>query len=231
MKSKSLLTDFPANTANFLSKLSKNNNREWLEANRDKYNSDFLEPAVQFVLEMGDRLLDIDPEIIAIPKIDKSIFRLHRDVRFSKDKSPYKTNMGLYFWNSKAKKSEAAGFYFHVEPKLYGVAAGIYMPSAEILKRFRNAVSNPLTGKELHDIVKKMSHNKKYAVEGKKFKRLPKGYSSESPYSEYLLYEGIYSWYESKNINELTDGKCIDKVFRNYKDMSPLYKWLNKNLF
>jgi uncharacterized protein (TIGR02453 family) len=92
------MKDFPKKTVTvYLNKLSKHNNREWFEANRELYNSDFLGPCIQFIVEMGDKLQDIDPDIVAIPKVDKSIFRLHRDVRFSKDKTPYKTNAGLVF--------------------------------------------------------------------------------------------------------------------------------------
>ncbi len=229
MKNDSLLNDFPKKTAAYLNKLSKNNTREWFETNRELYNSDFLEPAVQFVFEMGDRLIDLDPEIIAIPKIDKSIFRLHRDVRFSKDKSPYKTNMGLYFWNGKAKKSDAVGFYFHVESKLFGAAAGIYMPPPWLLKRYRDTVTNPDKGNELQMIVKKLE--KKYDVGEKKFKRIPKGYSADLPHSDLLLYEGIYAWYENINFNDLAGGKAVDKVFKIYKDMLPLYNWLVRNLY
>ena len=107
MSSASILKDFPKRTTGFLNKLSKNNTREWFEENRSSYNSDFLEPLICFVEEMGGKLLQIDPEITAIPKIDKSIFRLHRDVRFSKNKEPYKTNAGILFWNGKAKKMES----------------------------------------------------------------------------------------------------------------------------
>jgi len=99
-----MLKCFPKRTAGYLNKLSRNNNREWFEANRNIYNSDFLGPLIYFVEEMGGKLLKLDPEITAIPKIDKSIFRLHRDVRFSKNKEPYITNAGILFWNGKAKK-------------------------------------------------------------------------------------------------------------------------------
>jgi len=229
MKTDFVLSDFPGRSATFLGKLSRNNNRDWFEANRELYNSDFLGPAVQFVLEMGDLLFELDPDIIAIPKIDKSIFRLHRDVRFSKDKSPYKTNMGLYFWNGKAKKSDATGFYFHIEPKLFGVAAGLYMPPPYLLKKFRDAVVKPDVGNELHLITKKLE--RKYEIGGKKFKRFPKGYDADFPYSDLLLYEGIYAWYESSNLKELARGKAAVKIFKIFKEMLPLYKWLTKNLY
>ena len=91
-------SSFPKNTVAFLKKLSKNNNREWFSANRNLYDKDFLDHAIQFVVEMGEKLQKISPHIHAIPKIDKSIFRIYRDVRFSKNREPYKTNMGLYFY-------------------------------------------------------------------------------------------------------------------------------------
>lgn len=224
------LKDFPKKTAAYLNKLSKNNNRKWFEANRDNYNSEFLEPCIQFVVEMGDRLQDIDPDIVAIPKVDKSIFRLHRDVRFSKDKTPYKTNAGLYFWNGKMKKMDASGFYFHLEPKHFGVGLGIYMFPPHLLKKYRDVVSKAASVKELHQIVRTLE-KKGFTIGGKKFKKTPKGYDPKTLYPGYLLYEGIYTWYESDDLKKIDGGKAVTIVFKIFKDMLPLHKWLVKNLF
>lgn len=223
------LKDFPKRTSAYLYKLSKNNNREWFEANRDLYNSEFLEPSIQFIIEMGDRLVDLDSDIIAIPKIDKSIFRLHRDIRFSKNKAPYKTNAGLYFWNGKAKKMDSSGFYFHIEPKLFGAGNGIYMFPPHILKKYRNVVSNPPSVKELHKIVRSLE-KKGYSIGGKKYKKIPKGYDPNTLYPGYLLYDGIYAWYESSNLKEINNGKAVNTIFKIFKDMLPLHKWLVKNI-
>jgi len=225
----SALKDFPKKTTAYLKKLSKNNNREWFEANRELYNSDFLEPCVQFIVEMGDKLLDLDPEIVAIPKIDKSIFRLHRDVRFSKDKTPYKTNAGLYFWNGKVKKMEASGFYFHLEPKLFGVGLGMYMFPSHLLKKYRDVVSKPAIAKELHQIVRSLE-KKGYSIGGKKFKKTPKGYDPNTLYPGYLLFEGIYAWYEGNDFKKIDGGKTVNVIFKIFKDMLPLHKWLVKRL-
>lgn len=227
---KTALKDFPQKILSYLRKLSKNNNRKWFEANRDFYNSDFLEPSVKFVVEMGDMLSDLDPEIVAIPKVDKSIFRLHRDVRFSKDKVPYKTNAGLYFWNGKSKKMDASGFYFHLEPKLFGAGVGMYMFQPNLLKKYRDVVSNPSSAKELHQIVRSLE-KKGYSIGGKKFKRVPKGYDPKSSYPGYLLYNGMFAWYESNNFKEIDKGKSVTAVFKIFKDVLPLHKWLIKNLF
>lgn len=223
------LKDFPKKTTAYLKKLSKNNNREWFEANRDLYNSDFLEPCVQFVVEMGDKLQDLDREIVAIPKIDKSIFRLHRDVRFSKDKTPYKTNAGLYFWNGKSKKMDASGFYFHLEPKLFGAGLGIYTFPPHLLKKYRNVVSNSLAAKELHQIVRSLE-KKGFTIGGLKFKKTPKGFNANTVYPGYLLFDGIYAWYDGNDFKRIEGGKAVDVIYKIFKDMLPLHKWLVKNL-
>jgi uncharacterized protein (TIGR02453 family) len=225
----SALKTFPKKTAGFLNKLSKNNRREWFQANRELYDSDFLEPVIQFVIEMGDKLIDLDPEIAAIPKIDKSIFRLHRDVRFSKNKQPYKTNAGIYFWNSKAKKMESSGFYLHLEAKSFGAGVGIYLFPPHILKRYRKVVSNPARAGELHKVIKNLK-KKGYSVLGEHYKKIPKGYDGDFPHSEYLLYNGIHGWYEGRNYKEISDGKAVSKIYKIFKDMSPLHNWLVKNL-
>ncbi|MBE0570532.1 MAG: DUF2461 domain-containing protein [Ignavibacteriaceae bacterium] len=224
------LKGFPQKTVAYLKKLSKNNSREWFEANRELYNSDFLVPCIQFVVEMGDKLQDIDPDIVAIPKVDKSIFRLHRDVRFSKDKTPYKTNAGLYFWNGKMKKMDASGFYFHLEPKLLGVGLGIYMFPPHLLKKYRDVVSSSASAKELHQIVRSLER-KGYAIGGKKFKKTPRGYDPNTLYPGYLLYEGIYAWFESNNLKLIAGGKAVNLIFKIFKDLLPLHKWLVKNLY
>jgi uncharacterized protein (TIGR02453 family) len=179
---------------------------------------------------MGDKLEDIDPDILAIPKVDKSIFRLHRDVRFSKDKTPYKANAGLYFWNGKVKKMEASGFYFHLEPKYFGVGLGIYMFPPHLLKKYRDVISNPSAAKELHQIVRSLE-KKGFTIGGKKYKKTPKGYDASTLYPGYLLYEGIYAWYESDDFKEIDGGKAVNAIFKIFKDMLPLHNWLIKNLF
>jgi len=230
MSSTLTLKDFPKRTAGYLNKLSKNNNREWYLANKDIYNSDFLELLIYFVEEMGNKLLKLDPEITAIPKIDKSIFRLHRDVRFSKNKEPYKTNAGIIFWNGKAKKMESSGFYFYLEPKMFGVGVGMYTIPKNLLTPYRDAVADLTNGKELNMVVKKVEKCGLYKVLGKNYKRIPKGYDPDSPYADYLLHSGMFGWYESKNIKELYDGNAVDIIYKIFKDMLPLHKWLAKYL-
>lgn len=221
---------FPFITAKYLSDLSRNNNREWFMKNRERFDFEFLQPAVQFVIDLGERLQEFSPNINAIPKIDKSIFRLHRDVRFRKNKSPYKTNLGIYFWEGKGKRMECSGFYFHIEPNYFFLGAGMYVFSPQQLKKYRDIVYNPEKGKELSDIISSIKKNKNYLIGGKTFKKTPRGYDSDYKFSELLLYSGVYAFYEIDSLNIFHKKDIVEFSYSVFKEMNPLHKWLIKNI-
>lgn len=221
---------FPQSTIKFLTALSKNNSKEWFEKNRVRYDFELLQPAIQFVIDLGDELQKLSPNIIAIPKVDKSIFRLHRDVRFSKDKSPYKTNLGLYFWEGSGKKMDCSGLYFHIEPKLFFLGAGMYQFTKDQLIKYREIVSNPAKGEELSDLVKKLLKNKKYQLGGKSYKKTPRGFDSDYAYNELLLHSGFYVYYESKDFSKLTKTNPVSFSYKIFKDMYSVHKWFVDNI-
>lgn len=218
-------SNFPQCTAEFLSKLAKNNNRQWFESHRDEYKSMFLEPAQEFVMEMGAELQTIRPNIMAVPKIDKSIFRLYRDVRFSKDKMPYKTNLGILFWEGDDKKLESSGYYFHIEPKYFFIGGGTYLFSDSMLKAYRGALRDKTAREQIVSAVKKMK-KLGYKIGGQHFKRLPKGFSEDFPNKELLLHNGLYCYIESKNTAELKPKTVVGYCFKHFKAMLPLHAWL-----
>jgi hypothetical protein len=125
---------------------------------------------------------------------------------------------------------EASGFYFHLEPKLFGVGLGIYMFPPHLLKKYRAVVSNPSAAKELHQIVRALER-KGFSIGGKKYKKTPKGYDPNTQYPGYLLFDGIYAWFESSNLKIISGGKAVDIIYKIFKYMLPLHKWLVKNLF
>ena len=227
MKSK---IEFPQSAIKFLTALSKNNSREWFEKNRVRYDFELLQPAQQFVIDLGEKLTAASPNINAIPKIDKSIFRLYRDVRFSKNKAPFKTNLGLYFWEGKRKKMECSGFYFHIEPKLFFLGAGMYLFSKDQLLKYRDVVSDPIRGKRLSDIISKLLKKKNFRLGGKTYKKFPRGFDSDYKYSELLLHSGLYVFYESNSIEELNKKDPTNFTFRIFKEMYPLHKWFVDNI-
>jgi len=221
---------FPQSTIKFLTALSKNNNKEWFEKNRMRYDFELLQPAMQFVIDLGEKLLDLSPNINAIPKIDKSIFRLYRDVRFSKNKTPFKTNLGLYFWEGRGKKMECSGFYFHIEPKLFFLGTGMYMFTNDQLKKYREIVSDPSRGKQLNDILAKLLKNKKFNLGGKTYKKTPRGFNPEYKFFKLLLHSGLYVSYESNGFDELTTKDPVAFSYKTFKEMYPLHNWFVENL-
>ena len=220
---------FPKNAVKFLAKLKRNNNREWFESHREEFVASVLEPAQEFVLVLGEMLRAVVPGIIAIPKTDKSIFRLHRDIRFSKNKSPYKTNLGIIWWEGDRKKMECSGFYFHVEPDYIFLGAGQYMFTNELLKKYRRVVYNPDNAKELNTIVEKLK-KKNFELGGKTFKRVPKGFDIEYPYADYFLYSGIYVYEELTDLKKLEKENPVDFAYKKFAEMLPLHQWLVKNI-
>lgn len=220
-----MTSDFPNCAATFISKLSRNNNKDWFENHRDEYKTMLLEPAQEFVIEMGSKLQTIRPNIIAIPKVDKSIFRLHRDVRFSKDKLPYKTNLGIIFWEGDDKKLESSGFYFHVEPKYFFLGGGTYVFTDDMIKVYREALLDKAAGDQITQAIKRVT-KAGYKIGGKHFKRLPKGFDADFPRAELLLHNGLYCYLESKDIGQLKPKSLIDFCFKHFKAMLPVHSWL-----
>ncbi|BDQ03332.1 DUF2461 domain-containing protein [Ignavibacterium sp.] len=221
---------FPFVTAKYLSDLSKNNNREWFLKNRERFDIEFLQPAMQFVIDLGERIQTFAPNIMAVPRVDKSIFRLHRDVRFRKNKSPYKTNLGIYFWEGKGKRMECSGFYFHIEPNNFFLGAGMYVFSPQQLKKYRDTVYNPDKGRELSNIISSILKNKNYSIGGKTYKKTPRGYDSDYKYSELLLHSGVYSFYEIESLNMFHKKDIVEFTYNVFKDMNPLHQWLVNNI-
>ncbi|MBX7125805.1 MAG: DUF2461 domain-containing protein [Cyclobacteriaceae bacterium] len=168
----------------FLQSLSRNNNREWFEKNKEKYLAAKAE-FDGFVANLLNDLIDVDPALAGLnPK--KLSFRIYRDVRFSKDKRPYKTNMGATF-SAGGKLMQKPGFYLHLEPggKSF-LAAGLYMPEPESLSKVRQEID--YNGEQLDKVLK----GKKFRTlfgdleDFDKLKTVPKGYSKEHPYAERL---------------------------------------------
>lgn len=222
--------NFPFQTIEFLKKLSKNNNREWFQSHKEDYEKNFLIPAKIVVIELGSFIKEYFPNIIAEPEINKSIFRLNRDIRFSKDKKPYKTNLGIYFWEGKRKKLESSGFYFHIEPNNFLIAVGFYIFPSDILKKYRQVLLQMTKDSELYKIISKLRKNG-YSIEEKKFKKLPSGFTPEHPFAELSTFSGLYAMYETKDLEQFKKKDIIEFSKKVMKEMMPLHKWIVENLY
>jgi uncharacterized protein (TIGR02453 family) len=206
----------------FISDLKNNNHKEWFHANRPRYEEargEFL----TFVETMINEIQVFDPSVGTVqPK--SAMFRINRDIRFSKDKSPYKTNFGAFIVPG-GKKSGNAGYYFHLDPEGTFAGGGVYHPMPDILKKIRNEIyGNPeefneiISGKEFYNYFGEMYDDR--------LKTAPKGYPKDFEYIDLLKYK---SYIVSKNFDNdtVTGENLVAQVAKTFRLMYPLNKFIN----
>lgn len=216
---------FTKETVSFFRRLKKNNTRDGFEANRHIYEAHVLAPAKMFVSAMGPWLKQISPHIVAAPKVNKSIFRLNRDVRFSADKSPYKPNLGIYFWEGPLSRMESPGFYVHLEPPKFMIAGGYYVFPDWLIGPYRKAVVHPRYGKELAAILKTIVEGTDFKIGGRHYKRVPPGCDAAHPNAGLLLHKGIHAASETGIPEEFFSPKLVDYCLEKIKFLVPLHHW------
>jgi uncharacterized protein (TIGR02453 family) len=227
MPDMAVFSGFTKETVRFFEGLGRNNTREWFAAHKEAYDKNVMEPAKAFVIAMGERLRTAVPRIVAVPQVNKSIFRLNRDTRFSQDPTPYKTNLGLYFWEGTVKM-ESPGFYFHLEPPDVYIGGGVYMFSNSLLARYRRAAADSGLGRELGKIVTEITKREGYEIGGKHYKRVPAGYAADSPNAELLKHNGLHAGCEIKIPAEFFSDRLVNFCFERYEPLFPLHRWLMK---
>lgn len=197
---------YPADTLKFLRSLKRNNDRDWFNANKPRYEDAIVAPSMQFIADMSEKLPAISPHFTAIPKkVGGSMMRIYRDTRFGKDKSPYKTNIGIQFRHEVGKDVHAPGFYVHVEPKSVFIGVGIWRPEPKVAKLIREAiVEDPAAWK-------KATRGKTFAqimeLTGESLKRPPRGFDPEHTYIEDLKRKDFIA------IRELTEDDISSATF------------------
>jgi uncharacterized protein (TIGR02453 family) len=214
-------------TLDFLAELKANNNREWFEANRPRYeqaSADFFDTVAQFIQSLASFDSDI-AEVMPDPK--SCIMRIYRDVRFSKDKTPYKT--GLFAYVSKGgRKGPLAGYYLHLEPGNSFAGGGLYMPEAPVLARTREAIE---TGFDEWDAIvtapELLAAFPDGVLPSGALKRAPKGYDETSPAIEWLRYKGYYTqrFFED---GEVLDERFVEQLGNCCRAVMPMVAFLNK---
>ncbi|MCW8889282.1 MAG: DUF2461 domain-containing protein [Sedimenticola sp.] len=171
---------FPEGTLPFLQALKANNNKAWFNDNKSRYEALIREPALAFIESVGPGLAEISPHFRAIPKkVGGSLMRVYRDTRFAKDKTPYKTNIGIQFRHEFGKDVHAPGFYVHIEPDGCFVGAGIWHPESKVLNDIRTFIDdNPAAWKKA---VQSGTFAKQFQLQGDSLKRPPRGFNADHP--------------------------------------------------
>jgi uncharacterized protein (TIGR02453 family) len=213
-------------TLDFLTAIKCNNNRDWFMANRSLY-LEAKNNYESFVQEIINKVIEFDPILKGL-EVKSCVYRLNRDIRFSNDKSPYKSHLGAFIVRGGKKNGDKfAGYYFHVEPGGKSlIAGGAYMPPAPWLSAIREKIS------ESPDEIVKIINSKKFKkyfgkIEGEKLKKMPKGYPADHPQIELLKYKSYLIMNEVSDKMVLSD-EYFDYVIDVFKAMKPFNDYLNE---
>jgi uncharacterized protein (TIGR02453 family) len=222
---------FSEETLHFFARLKVQNEKSFFEENRHIYDHHVLPEAQAFVVDMGERLRTLSPGIQAIPKIDKSIFRLHRDIRFSPNKEPYKTHLGIFFWEGPLKKMESSGFYFQLTAEHVFFGVGIHMFSPQILEAYRRNVADVKRGEALKRIISEIKTDSRYDLGWSRYKRVPRGIDADHPHADLLKYGGLGFSLEEKLPDSIDSAGFIDYCFDVFEPLLPIHIWLKDLLY
>jgi uncharacterized protein (TIGR02453 family) len=220
---------FTSNSLRYLRALAKNNNKPWFEEHRDQYEETLREPMRALITDMDARFSRFAPEIGGDPK--RSMFRINRDIRFSRDKSPYKTHVACWFFHRGAAhkvggdaEGGSAGFYFHLQPGQSMIGGGLWMPPRPQLNRIRLSMTDDPVG--FGRMVKGLEKRFDGLGDEAKLKRLPRGYDESHPAAKWLRYQSFTSG------RRITDAEAVGPKLpalleREFKQLLPLVRWLN----
>ena len=216
---------FPKQGLTFLSQLKKNNNREWFNKHREDYEQNVRFPMQCLVASLAERMADESPEIEF--NATRSIFRIYRDVRFSKNKAPYKTNIAAVFpLRGKKGPIELPGLYVSIAPGEVFLGGGVYMPSGDQLKAYRRSmVERP---DEFLAVVESKTFRKGFGhIQGENLQRAPIGFPKDHPMLEHLRHKQFYVGKAYKDAACMRPG-FLETAATIYSRTMPLIQWLAK---
>jgi len=216
---------FPRDFFAFFHELKTHNERPWFEANKERFRESVQAPMSEFIATMAPRLAGISKRFTADPRPNGgSMFRIYRDVRFSKDKRPYKEHAACHFRHALGKDVHAPGFYMHFAPGEVFFGGGLWMPPPESLNKVREAIVSKSSG------WKKVVEDRRFrthfdGVKGEGLTRPPRGFDPEHPYIEDIKRKSFYAMREADQ-KLASSPALVDEVAGSFAAVSPLMKFL-----
>jgi uncharacterized protein (TIGR02453 family) len=218
-----------SSTIKFLKNLKKNNNKPWFDAHRKEYEvakTDFA----NFIQQVIDKHGKKDSSIKNLVAKD-CLFRINRDIRFAKDKTPYKTNFGASINKGGRKAMNSAGYYFHLEPSGSFAGGGIWMPMPEELKKVRQEIDynfaefkKIIAAKKFKRVYGDLSKDAEYMLS-----RVPKGYEPDNPAAGYLKLKSYIAMIKIKEV-DLTSKNLVNKTVTTFEALRPLIEFINNSM-
>ena len=211
---------FSAATLRFLTDLKGNNNRSWFAENKQRYEETVKDPALRVIADFAPHLAKLSAHFKATPR---SLYRIHRDTRFSKEKIPYKTHLGIHFRHDRARDAHAPGYYLHIEPGSVFAGVGIWHPESAALRRIREAIAEDPAGWKRASRAQPFRGT--FELAGNRLKRAPRGFDPEHPLVEDL------KWKDYIGVVELdeafvTKGDLPARLGKTFAAATPFMRFL-----
>lgn len=215
---------FNQETITFLTELKSNNNRDWFNENKTRYEEQVLDVALRFIQSMHDPLTKIAPRFTAIPKrMGGSLMRVYRDTRFSKDKTPYKTNIGIQFRHEQARDVHAPGYYVHIDPDRVFLGAGMWRPAPDALRGIRERIAEkPGEWERVRD---DRAFRRHFELGGEVLTRPPRGFDKEHPQIADIRRKDFIA-VKNMTLNDALDPKFQQKVETSFKAATDYMEFL-----
>ncbi len=215
---------FEKKTIKFLRDLKKNNEREWFKANKTRYDEDVLDVALHFIQNMQDPLTAFAPHFTAIPtRIGGSLMRVYRDTRFSKNKLPYKTNIGIQFRHERAKDVHSPGYYVHIDPDEVFIGVGMWRPDSVPLRQIRERIA--ARPGEWQRAVAKPAFKRQYSLGGESLVRPPRGFDKEHPLIDDIKRKSFIA-VRTMAVEDCLQPEFQNKVIKSFKQATPYMEFL-----
>ena len=219
---------FQPATISFLRELKANNNRDWFNENKSRYETDVLDIALIFIQSMHDPLLEFAPHFTAIPKrMGGSLMRVYRDTRFSKNKTPYKTNIGIQFRHEQAKDVHSPGYYVHIDPEEVFLGVGMWRPAPEALAGIRQRISDKQA--EWLRATGESAFKRQFRLGGQTLSRPPRGFAKDHPMIEDLKRKDFIA-VRTMKLEEALQPRFQQKVETSFKAATAYMTFLCKSV-
>ena len=217
-------TRFEKKTIKFLKELRKNNNREWFKANKTRYEEDVLDVALHFIQTMQDPLAEFAPHFTAVPtRMSGSLMRVYRDTRFSKNKLPYKTNIGIQFRHERAKDVHSPGYYVHIDPDEVFIGVGMWRPDSDPLRQIRQRIA--ARSGEWQRAIEAPAFKRHFKLGGESLMRPPKGFDKEHPLIDDIKRKSFIA-VRSMAVEDCLKPQFQRSVETSFKNVSPYMEFL-----
>ena len=217
-------TRFEKKTIKFLTELGANNNREWFKANKSRYEEDVLDVALHFIQSMQDPLAEFAPHFTAVPtRVGGSLMRVYRDTRFSHNKLPYKTNVGIQFRHERARDVHSPGYYVHIDPDEVFVGVGMWRPDSDPLRQIRERIA--ARPGEWQRAIGTSAFKRHFSLGGESLQRPPRGFDKEHPLIDDIKRKSFIA------IRTMSVADCLKPQFQrsvetSFKQATPYMEFL-----